>query len=421
LVADGVQGGVRTKLLVVTGLAVGLLTAGCATAVRSADPVSSAQPVFSASSPSADSSTDASPVVSVASQPVSTPPTDLCAEKPVGAATTTLVPPDPTGARVCATSGLRGPKSPLPDELTATTAHMLADILDAATPGAATCAEPTGAMLWFSYRGGATAEVDIAAAGCAQPTARTGSTSVFINRSLALFLDDDSTARGQGGSALPDVEGLGRVAAEAAASRAGFSVDVEGDVVDAALPAGTVVLQFPPAGAGPNDATVGLLLSQQPAPTCTSAQVAVDLQGVQHGTGENFTNVQLRDTSPSACTLTAVVSITGLDAAGGSVTNTVTSVLAPNFVLTGDASPRTAPGDIDGETTGDLLLSADVRDGPDADGSCAHHLVAPATWSIVIEGTPRVLPNGDGTPETVFSACQGNLFGTPSVPLSPTP
>jgi hypothetical protein len=369
LVADGVQGGVRTKLLVVTGLAVGLLTAGCATAVRSADPVSSAQPVFSASSPSADSSTDASPVVSVASQPVSTPPTDLCAEKPVGAATTTLVPPDPTGARVCATSGLRGPKSPLPDELTATTAHMLADILDAATPGAATCAEPTGAMLWFSYRGGATAEVDIAAAGCAQPTARTGSTSVFINRSLALFLDADSTARGQ----------------------------------------------------GPNDATVGLLLSQQPAPTCTSAQVAVDLQGVQHGTGENFTNVQLRDTSPSACTLTAVVSITGLDAAGGSVTNTVTSVLAPNFVLTGDASPRTAPGDIDGETTGDLLLSADVRDGPDADGSCAHHLVAPATWSIVIEGTPRVLPNGDGTPETVFSACQGNLFGTPSVPLSPTP
>jgi hypothetical protein len=400
----------RSSAGVATGWIAGcLLVAGCASVDRSA---ATAPP--SATAP-ASSAAPASSVLASANLG------GCSARLVVAPSASGLVPPDPVGALICTPSNVDNAKGLLrPGVLGATAARLLARLLDAEPSGSTSCGEEPAAAVRFRYASGAAADVQISAVGCAQPTAVAGSASRLIDPSLALFLSDDSTAEGDGGSTLPEVEGLTREAAEALAAGSGFAAMVEGEVVDDAIAPGTVVLQFPPAGAGPNSGTVGLLISEHRAPACTPSRLAVDVHGVQHGTGDDFTDVQVRDESMTACTLVGPVAVQGLDAGGRAVTNAAVYPLAANFVLTADTPASSSDADVTGLTTADLLVAADVRDGPDAGGSCAEHLVTPVNWRITVAGGARVVPNGGNDPSTVFSACQGRLFPPSAIPESPT-
>jgi hypothetical protein len=310
---------------------------------------------------------------------------------------------------------------PLPDELDSAQAGVLADIFDSAPAAKAPCVDGVSAVVRFSYPGGRQVDVRISGYGCAVPTASAGSRAVEINRSLAIFITDDATADGPGGGALPDLTGMSHAQATIVASRAGFTTDVEGQVVDAALAAGTVVMQFPPPGASKSPNTIGLLLSQQPAPACKPTQLTMDVNGVQHGTGDAFDDIQISDTSTTACTLRGDIGVVGVDAAGRPITTTASFVPAPDFVLTANTPPRLTAGDTIGQTSADLLLQAPLSYGPNPDGSCTGHIVTPATWTVTVAGTSRNLPNGDGNPQTIFAACQGQLFPSASTVLNPTP
>jgi hypothetical protein len=203
--------------------------------------------------------------------------------------------------------------------------------------------------------------------------------------------------------------------------RDGLATDIEGQLVDSAVAANTVIIQFPPARSAIDGDTVGLLLSQKPAPACKPDQLLVKVNGIQQGGGGDFDSFEISDTSASACTLVDQLRVVGLDAAGRSETNTLTWTPEAQFVLTADTPPRTAGGDSIGQTRADLLLQGAIFYGPNADGSCTGLWVTPATWSITASGTTRVLPNGDGTPQTTFTARQGYLFPDPTTPLYPTP
>jgi len=388
------------------------LSVGTSVPASSSPPASSSKAGLIASGkPAASSSPQVTP-----------PPAGPCAAPfDVAAAATGLVPPSPNGALVCTYPSASDPRDPMPDELDAAQAGVLADIFDASPAAIVPCVTGVSAVVRFSYPSGRQADVRISGYGCSVPTASAGSRAVELNRSLATFITDDATAEGPGGSALPDVTGMSHAQAASVASRFGFTTDVEGQVVDAALAAGTVVMQFPPPGASRSPNTIGLLLSQQPAPACKPKQLTMDVNGVQHGTGDAFDDIQISDTSPAACTLRGDVRVVGVDAAGRAVTTTVSFVPAPDFVLTANTPPRLAAGDTIGQTSADLLLQASLSYGPNQDGSCTGHIVTPASWKVTLADASRTLPNGDGNPQTIFAACQGQLFPSSSTVLNPTP
>jgi len=60
-----------------------------------------------------------------------------------------------------------------------------------------------------------------------------------------------------------------------------------------------------------------------------------------------------------------------------------------------------------------IPLQANVRDGPDANGSCVDHLVVPASWLLTFWDGQKVVPNGAGPANPPMSACEGQLLGPP--------
>jgi hypothetical protein len=361
-----------------------------------------------------------SPVASApaTSAPASSSPPDPCLAPVVEQAGTVPVPnPDAISLRVCEKAGF--PKTlgrNRPVVLGQNEANNIGKLLDLAPEGTAICEFKPDVLLRFEYADAAEEDVEVTSVGCDQPTVMVGGRTWLISQTLADYLSSDAIAPGLPGNPVPDVTGLSLSEATAVITRAGLTIRAGGWVTDELLSADTVVLQDPPSGTGIIGNEVDVLLSQEPAPACKASQLAIDYHGVQYGTGEAFSDLDVRDIGATPCTLTGPISVTGLGAAGHAVTNQLTFAVARDLILTARAPARVADAGVpNGAVIAWVPLEADVRDGPDAGGSCADHLVVPKTWLLTLADGEHRVPNGEGVAEPPMSACQGRL----DVPINP--
>lgn len=323
---------------------------------------------------------------------------------------------------VCHPGAVAGRAGPV--TLSGNDATNIGKLLDLAPEGKATCLYKPDLLLRFEFRGPPqeNEDVEISSVGCDHPVTSVAGRTWLIPQTLADFLSTDSVATGIKTTPppVPDVTGLSLAHATQVLARAGLTITPDERVTDSLLPPDTVVLQDPPAGPGMTwtGTEVDVLLSQQPASACALAQLAFDYRGVQYGTGNAFSDLDVRDVAATPCTLTGPISVVGVDSGGRSVTNRLTLPVPGDLVLTAHAAPRA----VDGSPPQNVVmawipLQANVRDGPDANGSCADHLVTPAKWLVTIAGAERAVPNGAGPSEPPMSACQGQL--NVALPLSP--
>jgi PASTA domain len=432
---------VRTPISAVV-LAV-LLVAGCASQPTSSA-AGSSPPIASLVSGSSAASTPPSSPVASGTALVSAPPVSGPASEPVSSSRAARPPvssaptsdsPDPCLAPlvenagpvpllalgadslvVCHPGAVAGRAGPV--TLSGNDATNIGKLLDLAPQGTATCLYKPDVWLRFEFRGAPAhyEDLEISTVGCDHPIATAGGHTWLISQQLADFLSADAIAPGakQSSPPIPDVTGLSLTEATQVIARAGMTVATYSDdrVTDPLLSPNTVVLQDPPAGAGMIGSTteVDVLLSQLPAPACSLGELAFDYRGVQYGTGNAFSDLDVRDITATPCTLIGPISVVGVDAGGRDVTNRLTLPVAGDLVLSADAPPRA----VDGSAAKNVVmawipLEADVRDGPDANGSCTNHLVLPKTWDVTVAGGQRFVPNGAGTAEPPMNACQGNL------------
>jgi len=323
---------------------------------------------------------------------------------------------------VCHPGAVAGRAGPV--TLSGNDATNIGKLLDLAPQGTATCLYKPDVLLRFEFRGAPThhEDLEISTVGCDHPIATAGGHTWLLPQTLADFLSTDAIANGVKATppAVPDVTGLSLAEATEVLARAGLTITPDERVTDPLLTPDTVVLQDPPAGPGMtwSGTEVDVLLSQQPASACSLGQLAFDYHGVQYGTGNAFSDLDVRDIAATPCTLTGPISVVGVDASDHDVTNRLTLPVAGDLVLTADAPPRA----VDGSAAKDVVmawipLEADVRDGPDTNGSCANHLVLPKTWDVTVAGEQRSVPNGAGASEPPMNACQGKL--DVAVPPSP--
>lgn len=401
-----------------------LLVAGCASqttgsAAGSSPPIASLAPGSGAASTApasepAPSSVAASPPVTSASASGSPDP---CAAPVVeNAGPVPLLALGADSVVVCHPGAVAGRAGPV--TLSRNDATNIGKLLELAPQGTATCLYKPDVLLRFEFRGAPThyEDLEISTVGCDHAIATAGGHTWLISQQLANFLSADAIAPGAKPNSppIPDVTGLSLAEATEVIARAGMTMTTYSDdrVTDPLLSPNTVVLQDPPAGAGVIGSTteVDVLLSQLPAPACSLGQLAFDYHGVQYGTGDAFSDLDVRDIAATPCTLTGPISVVGVDAGGHVVTNRLTLPVAGDLVLTAKAPPRA----LDGSAAKNVVmawipLEADVRDGPDVNGSCTNHLVLPKTWAVTVAGEQRSVPNGAGASEPPMNACQGKL------------
>jgi PASTA domain len=387
-----------------------------------ASPVAS--PIANTAAPhSAPASPASSTLAAASSPPVSAPASsDPCLAPLVEkAGSVPLLALGADSLLVCHPGAVAGRAGPV--TLSGNDATNIGKLLDLAPQGTATCAYKPDVLLRFQFRSAAPRrdeDVEISSVGCDHPIASVAGHTWLLPQTLADFLSADAIAPGAKGSAppIPDVTGLSLAEATQIITRAGMTIASGDRVTDPLLSAGTVVLQDPPSGAGMIGSTteVDVLLSQEPAPACSASQLAFDYHGVQYGTGDAFSDLDVRDTAATPCTLTGPMSVVGLDTAGRAVTNRLTFTVAPDLILTARAPARAIDsGAPDNVVIAWVPLEADVRDGPDAGGSCVDHLVVPNSWQVTVGGTEKRVPNGSGAAQPPMGACLGRL----DVPINP--
>jgi PASTA domain len=369
---------------------------------------------------------------SVAPSPIaaSSEPSDPCVAPIVDQASTVPVPdPDALTLRICDPGGF--PKSlgrDRPVVLGENDANNIGKLLDLAPAGSVNCENQPDAVLRFNYRDGTQADVEIFAVpdpggtACNQSTASVDGRVWLLGQTFADFLLTDAIAPGLPGNPVPDVTGLSLAQATSVITRAGLTIRSGGRVTDPLLSADTVVMQDPPAATGIIGNEVDVLLSQQPARTCVAGQLAIDYSGVSYGTGNAFSSLDVRDIGATPCTLNGSISVVGLDAAGHVVTSHETLQVASDLILSAHAPEPAVDGSVpNGVVIAWVPIQADVRDGPDADGSCVGHLVVPRKWLLDVAGDAKVAPNGDGTAQSAMSACEGQLTVPPQISSQVTP
>ena len=409
-----------------------LLVAGCAS--RTTGSAASSFPPTTALAPGSSGSSATTALASstpaanspAASAPASTGAADPCLAPAVANADSVpFLDPGADSLLVCHPGAVAGRAGPV--TLSGNDATNIGKLIDLAPEGTATCLYKPDVLLRFEVRGAPSRDedVEISSVGCDHPIASFGGHTWLIPQTLADFMSTDSIATGIKTTPrpVPDVTGRSLADATEILARAGLTITPDERVTDPLLTPDTVVLQDPPAGPGMtwSGNEVDVLLSQEPAPACSLGQLAFDYRGVQYGTGNAFSDLDVRDTAATPCTLTGPISVVGVDSGGHSVTNTLTLPVVGDLILTAHAPPRA----VDGSPSKNVVmawipLEADVRDGPDANGSCADHLVTPKTWSVAVAGTDRTVPNGAGPSEPPMSTCQGRLnVALPPAPIGP--
>jgi len=343
-----------------------------------------------------------------------------------------LVPTGPVTASVCQyATGLPAAKSAglaRRIALRGPAAAGLAAVLDSSAPLTASARGcdrgprllPFAQEIVFGYRTAAARTVVLAYTDCDLAVVTTGGSSGVLagqpETDLFSYTSIRLSARGPG---TPDLIGLTAQAAQTAAGRRGFTLFIDGAVIDQQASAGTVVFQVPPPGvvtSGPG-AQVGVILAAHREPGCATRQLTLSYRGGGAGAGNDFGTLLIRDASTKACTLAGRLLVTGVDASGRSVTATVRFPVTGVAVLSPAARTASPVDQQRDQLAGQLGLIAEYRDDPVSGELCNPFWVVPADWRVVFPGgqaliTANAAP-GNPAPTLVpsggFVTCRGQL------------
>ncbi len=256
-----------------------------------------------------------------------------------------------------------------------------------------------GVLMQFSFAGQPQVNVPLVSYGCSQDVAFVNGQPRVIDVDISDTIEAGAGSYLMSGAAVPDLYGKSITDAETTAAQAGASVDFGGQLIDPAVPAGTVVLQYPPAGAGQDGpaSQIDLIIAVPAAPNCQSAQLAIDYYGGGPGGGGDFGSIRIRDITDQPCTLAGSVDLVGTDKAGHAVTTTLTYPIQQPVVLSADAPRVTAGQDAPlGEVAPYLTLGANYTD---AGGLCVAREVIPASWRLSIGDGTLTVPNASNDPD----------------------
>jgi hypothetical protein len=277
---------------------------------------------------------------------------------------------------------------------------------DPMTPHAARCGRPAALLpfeqvIYFSYRHGPTARAAVTFTSCQLAVVAAAGRFGLLPSPVQddLFGYTLITAHDRG-PLVSDVIGLPATKAATVAARHHFALAVDGQAVDPQVPSGTVIFQvLPPAvpDAGPSPHALGTIVAVSVAADCQVRQLRLTYRGGGAGAGNDFGQIMFRDVGATPCRLAGRLELTGVDAAGHPVTNTVTGMVAAPGVL----GPHTAPvRDLAAAPPGAMiyawLLTAEYRDdAATPNGLCAAH-VTPVDWRVRLPGGSIVVtPNAD--------------------------
>jgi hypothetical protein len=282
-----------------------------------------------------------------------------------------------------------------------------------ASPAVATCNDLPTVLMQFSFAEGPPVDVPVVTYGCEQNLAFVADATRVIDTDLSDTIVADAGSYLLTGAPTPDLYGQSVSQAEATATRWGNGVDFGGQLVDPDASAGTVVLQDPPAGAGPSGpgSTIDVILAAPVAPSCRTAQLAIDYYGGGLAGGGDFGSIRLRNITAKPCALTGSVRLVGTNEAGQPVTQTLTYPTQQPLVLTANA-PRVPVGQAPplGETTALLILGATYTN---AAGACVGDEVTPAVWRVSLPDGTLTVPNTSNDPEgngfASLLTCGGHL------------
>jgi hypothetical protein len=271
----------------------------------------------------------------------------------------------------------------------------------------------------FNYQRHADVDVAVVDFGC--PSSRSSSPAaspavVFFGQySRAIGPGLDSTLVADAGSygvprppVTPDVFDETAAQATKTASAHAFALAFGGEEVDPLYAAGTVLLQFPPAGMGDIGNQVDVILSAPISPPCTAADLVLSYEGYQGAAGSYAAGFLVRNVSARSCLLAGPMKLTGTDLSGHPATGTAELTAPAGSVLSAGAAPWPPGGSPPvGDVFGTLAVSS-----PDY---CPGRAVVPALWRLSVgRGTLGVANSLRGK---AFPTCGGALstFGTFSI------
>jgi hypothetical protein len=130
-----------------------------------------------------------------------------------------------------------------------------------------------GVLLSFHYRSGPDVDVPLITYGCPQPVAYVDGTARALDNALAQLLLANAGSYGVPGQPVPNIVGL--PVNDASLRSAGYTIATDGEEIDAAVPAGTVLAQDPPAGSGDIGNQIEVITATRQARPCTSRDLSL--------------------------------------------------------------------------------------------------------------------------------------------------
>jgi hypothetical protein len=266
-----------------------------------------------------------------------------------------------------------------------------------------------GVLLSFHYRSGPDVDVPLITYGCPQPVAYVDGTARALDNALAQLLLANAGSYGVPGQPVPNIVGL--PVNDASLRSAGYTIATDGEEIDAAVPAGTVLAQDPPAGSGDIGNRIEVITATRQARPCTSRDLSLTYQGAGPSEGNDFGNIEMLDRSSVPCELTGPITVTGVGKTGRVDTDRLSYSVTSALILRPGASAAM------------LQLGADYRDdvaGPN--GMCVQNRVVPSRWRLgLLGGTLTVANASVDAPYPEFSSlitCHGELDTPEPVSLS---
>ena len=292
------------------------------------------------------------------------------------------------------------------------------------TPHATRCDRAAGLLpfdqlIRFGYRDGRAGQAVVTFTGCLLGVVTAGGRSGTLTGPFQYDLFSYTSITGHDrGPLVPDAIGLGAAAAASLAQRHGFSLSVDDEAVDPAVPFGVVIFQSPLPAVRDSlwpAYSLGVIVAVSRAPACQADQLRLDYRAGGAGAGNDFGLIVFRDVARTPCRLSGQVAITGVDAAGRAVTNTATAFFAAPGVLSPDtARVRDGAGAPPASMVYSWSLVAEYRDDPASPGGLCTDRVIPVAWRVSLPGGFTVtVPNADsGSPfggSAGLVTCRGRL------------
>jgi hypothetical protein len=151
---------------------------------------------------------------------------------------------------------------------------------------------------------------------------------------------------------------------------------------------------------------------------CAAADVALDYHGRANRNGIGFATITIRDPAGRACLLVGPVTVSGTNASGAVVTNTLIYPIGAAIVLSANTGP-VAPGSLlrPGMAVALLPLAADYRNDPlNPSLPCGRQRVVPTSWRLAFPNGTRTVSNASpGSAVSALPTCRGAL--EPAAPV----